>query len=63
MCESNAFMLTDDDKEELLLEDVVLLKPEPGKIVLTSILGETRELEARIDHIDLLHHRIYLRKT
>jgi predicted RNA-binding protein len=61
MCESTAF-LKKDGKEEMLLEDVVLLKPEGNKIILKNILGETREIEAVVDHIDLMGHRIVLRK-
>ena len=61
MCESTAF-LVEDGKEEKLLEDVILLKPEGGKIILKSILGETKEIEAVLDHIDLMEHRIVLKK-
>jgi predicted RNA-binding protein len=61
MCESTAFLLK-DGKEEKLLEDVVLLKPEGNKIILKSILGETQEIEAVVDHIDLMEHKIVLRK-
>lgn len=61
MCESTAFLVK-DGKEEKLLEDVVLLKPEGNKIILKNILGETQEIEAVVDHIDLLGHRIVLRK-
>lgn len=60
MCESTAFLKKNGD-EEKLLEDVVMLKPEGGKIVLTSVLGETREVEGTVDHIDLMNHRIVLR--
>lgn len=61
MCESTAF-LVEDGKEEKLLEDVILLKPEGGKIILKNILGETKEIEAVVDHVDLMEHRIVLRK-
>jgi predicted RNA-binding protein len=61
MCESTAFLKKNGD-EEKLLEDVILLKPEGGKIILKNILGETVEIEASVDHIDLMGHRIVLRK-
>lgn len=61
MCESTAFLLR-DGKEEKLLEDVIMLKPEGNKIILKSILGETQEIEAVVDHIDLMGHKIVLRK-
>lgn len=61
MCESTAF-LVEDGKEEKLMEDVIILKPEGGKIILKNILGETKEIQAVVDHIDLMDHRIVLRK-
>ncbi len=59
MCESSAYLMKDGN-DELILEDVVMMKPEGDKIVLTSILGEQKEVNANIDHIDLLHHKIML---
>lgn len=63
MCESSAWMIRGEDDEELLLEDVIMMKPEGSKFILTNILGEKREIEAVLDRIDLLHHRILLRPT
>lgn len=60
MCESTAFLMKDSG-EEKILEDVVMLKPEGNKIILTSLLGETKEIEGTVDHIDLMKHRIVLR--
>jgi predicted RNA-binding protein len=62
MCESSAY-LRHDGEDQLLLEDVVWMKPDGPKIVLTNILGEKKELRAIIDHIDLLHHKIILKET
>ena len=61
MCESSAYLLKEGDQEELILEDVVMLRPDDGRIILTNILGDKKELAAEIDHIDLLHHKIILR--
>jgi predicted RNA-binding protein len=64
MCESSAYLKNDSESEELLLEDVVMLvpdQPEPGKVTLTSILGDKKVVEGVIDHIDLMKHRIVLR--
>jgi predicted RNA-binding protein len=60
MCESTAFMKKNGD-EEMLLEDVAMLKPEGSKIILTNVLGETKEIEGTVDHIDLMNHKIVLR--
>jgi len=61
MCESNAY-LVQDGREELLLEDVVLIQPEGKKILLTGIFGERELIDAKIKTIDLLHHKIILEK-
>lgn len=61
MCESSAYLRKNENDEELLLEDVVMVKPRPGMITLTNILGDRKEIEAEIDHIDLMKHRIILR--
>jgi predicted RNA-binding protein len=61
MCESSAWLKTSEDDEELLLEDVVRIQPDGKRFILTNIFGEKKELEAVLDHIDLLHHRIILR--
>jgi len=61
MCESNAY-LVQGGREELLLEDVVLIRPEGEKILLTGIFGERELVDAKIKMIDLLHHKIILEK-
>jgi predicted RNA-binding protein len=62
MCQSNAY-LEDNGQEELILEDVGLIKPEDGKILLISIFGEEELVDADIKMIDLLHHKIVLQKA
>ena len=61
MCQSNAY-LVQDGREELLLEDVVLIQPEGEKILLTGIFAERELIDAKIKMIDLLHHKIILEK-
>ena len=61
MCESSAYLKSASGEDELLLEDVIMLRPEPGQITLTNVLGEQKVVEAEIDFIDLLKHRIVLR--
>jgi len=62
MCQSNAY-LERDGQEELVLEDVGLIRPEGGKILLISIFGEEEIVDAEIKEIDLLHHKIVLEKA
>ena len=61
MCQSNAYLVR-DGREELLLEDVVLIQPEGEKILLTGIFAERELIDAKIKMIDLLHHKIILEK-
>jgi predicted RNA-binding protein len=61
MCQSNAY-LEHDGQEEIILEDVGLIKPEGDKILLISIFGEEQLVDAKIKAIDLLHHKIVLER-
>jgi predicted RNA-binding protein len=60
MCESTAYVKR-KDKEELLLKDVAVIRPEGTKLVLRSILGDRLEFDGTIEEIDLLGHRILLK--
>ena len=60
MCQSSAY-LDRDGEEELILEDVGLIRPEGDKILLISIFGEEQVVDAKIELIDLLHHKIVLK--
>jgi predicted RNA-binding protein len=60
MCETNAYILK-DDKEELLMDSVILLRPEDGKIYLRGLLGKELYVEADIQEINFLDHRMVLK--
>lgn len=62
MCQSNAY-LEHDGQQELIIEDVGLIRPEGDKILLISIFGEEELVDANIKVIDFLHHKIVLEKT
>ncbi len=59
MCESNAYLIK-AGKEELVLEDVSILRPEEGGIYLQNIFGEQKRIKARIREMNLIDHRILL---
>ena len=61
MCQSNAY-LEQDGQQQLIIEDVGLVRPEGDKILLISIFGEEELVDANIKMIDLLHHKIVLEK-
>jgi predicted RNA-binding protein len=59
MCEANAYLAKEGGKE-LVLEDVMILRPENGEIYLQNIFGEQRHLKARIREMNLVDHQIIL---
>jgi predicted RNA-binding protein len=61
MCEANAYVLK-DGSEELYLENVDIMKPEDGKILLKNLFGEQKVFDGQIKEISLLRHKIILEK-
>ncbi len=61
MCEANAYLYRNGE-EELILEDVDIMRPEDGKYYLCSITGEQKVVEAGIREISLVNHKIVLEK-
>jgi len=59
MCEANAYLIK-DGKEELILEDISVLRPEKDELYLQNIFGEQRKVKARIKEMNLIDHRILL---
>jgi predicted RNA-binding protein len=62
MCQSNAY-LERDGKQQLIITDVGLIRPEGNKILLVNIFGEEELVDANIKMIDLLHRKIVLEKA
>ena len=62
MCEANAYLMR-EGKEELVLEDISILRPENGELYLQNIFGEQKKIKARIKEMNLLDHRIILEET
>jgi len=59
MCEANAYLIT-EGKEELILEDITLLRPEDGELFLENMFGEQKRIKARIKEMNLTTHRVTL---
>lgn len=58
MCQSNAYLLKDGNKE-LIMEDVSQVIPgEDNMLVLTGLLGEEKKIKARIKELLLTDHQI-----
>ena len=58
MCEANAYLIK-DDKEELILESVDVIKPnDEGGYQLVSIFGEQKNVAGTIKFMNLVEHKI-----
>jgi predicted RNA-binding protein len=59
MCLSKAF-IDRKDKKELLMEEIATVFVEDGKLTLTSLFGEQKEITASIKMIDFATSSILL---
>lgn len=59
MCLARVYMGNNDERE-LLMEEIASLKMEGGKLLMTSLFGEEREIEASIKEIDFMGSRVVL---
>jgi predicted RNA-binding protein len=59
MCQTTVYLL-EDGKETALLQDVVSIMPEAGKIRIVNLFGEEKVVEGKIKYVDLLTHRIVI---
>jgi predicted RNA-binding protein len=59
MCEANVY-LRDHDRQDMLMENVDILRPEGNGLFLQNIFGERKWIEARVEEMSLVEHRIVL---
>ena len=59
MCESNAYLIRDGN-EEVVMENVEILRPDDDGIYIENIFGNNLKLKARVKEMDLVDHRILL---
>ncbi len=62
MCEAVVY-IERGEGQELLMDDVVEIKPEGKKILLIDVFGEQKLVSARIKEVRLMDHEIYLRSS
>ncbi|SHL37665.1 Predicted RNA-binding protein [Desulfatibacillum alkenivorans DSM 16219] len=62
MCEANAYYI-EDGEEQLIMEAVDTVTPEPEGILLTSIFGDQKLVKASIHSLSLVDHKVYLQKN
>ena len=61
MCQSNVYTI-EEDREELLLEDVASLEVDGDRVTMKTLFGEPVSLRAHIVEIDLMRHKVLLAK-
>ena len=59
MCLAKAY-LGGKGERELLIEEIASLKVKDGKLLITTLFGEQREIEANISEIDFMASSIVL---
>jgi len=62
MCLAKAY-LKEGEEDELLLENVASLEVKEGSLILTTIMKETREVEARLSSINFRNGSIVLERS
>jgi len=62
MCEAAVFLDREGELEKIM-DDVVELKPEEGKLLLVDVFGEQKLVSAKISRVELMDHRIILRES
>ena len=63
MYESSAFLLGKDNKLEKIMDNVVSVDPDNGKVYLTDLLGEEKIIDGVIKQIRLMDHKIILEQN
>jgi len=61
MCLAKVY-LKGGEKDELLMEEVALVKSKQGKLSLRTLFGEETEIEAAIKEIDFANSNVLLEK-
>lgn len=53
MCELSVYVVSGDTREKVM-ESVVRLTTRNGKVLLDGILGESKEVEGRLDSVNII---------
>lgn len=59
MCESSVYF-EKEGKEDLILKDVIFVRPENGSVYIEDILGESKTIDGKIALIDLMGHKVVI---
>lgn len=61
MCESKVYIL-ENGEERKLMDNVIHIEPQNGKLFMYDLLGEQQMIDAMIKEIKLLEHKIILER-
>lgn len=59
MCQSTVYLVK-DGREKVVMEDVSVVTPQGDELILVGMLGETKQIKAKIKELQLMDHRILL---
>jgi len=59
MCEAIVY-INKEGKQEMVMENVVTIRPETDRLVLVDLFGETKEVDALIKEVKLVEHKVIL---
>ncbi|TZE80615.1 CooT family nickel-binding protein [Calorimonas adulescens] len=59
MCESKVFLL-ENGEEKPIMEDVIYIEPQDGRVFMYDLLGEQKIVDAVIKEVKLLDHKVIL---
>lgn len=59
MCKSKVYLL-ENGNERKLMDNVIHIEPQDGKLFIYDLLGEQMIVDAKIKEIKLLEHKIIL---
>jgi predicted RNA-binding protein len=59
MCEANAYVVRAGN-EDLILEDITVVRQEDGELFLKNMFGEEKRIKARFKEMNLTNHRVIL---
>lgn len=62
MCESSAYLVKGEALEKVM-ENVVYMKPENGKVFLADLMGEQKIVNGNIKEIRLIDHKIIIEEV
>ena len=61
MCMASVW-IKKDTGEENLLEEVAIIKSRGNELILSTLLGEQKSIQAKIDEIDFMNSKVLLKE-